>query len=67
MKFKKVVSPIQVWLLANGRCVGCGAPLRGGTKKSSADDQITCKCGRIYVLDLSTKKYRRALIAEVEA
>jgi len=27
--FKNMISPIQAWLLSQGRCVGCGKPLEG--------------------------------------
>jgi len=66
--FKNVISPIQAWLMSQGKCVGCGLPLSDGKiKKGKKDtDQITCKkCGRIYIYNLKTKKYRRALLEEV--
>lgn len=57
--FKNIVSPVQAWLLSQGRCVGCGMPLKKDEKL------ITCKCGRSYIRDLHTGKYRRALLTEV--
>lgn len=66
--FKNVIAPIQAWFLSQGKCVGCGTPLMDGTKKKFKQDkeQVTCKkCGRIYIYDLKTKKYRRALLEEV--
>ncbi len=66
--FKNVISPIQAWLMGQGKCVGCGLPLADGNKKkyNKDSDQITCKkCGRIYINNLKTKKYRRALLEEV--
>ncbi|MDP3994888.1 MAG: hypothetical protein Q8P91_03580 [bacterium] len=65
--FKNVISPIQAWLLSQGRCVGCGKELGDG-KKSEAkagDQKVTCSCGRIFVFSKETKKYRRALLEEV--
>lgn len=65
--FKNVIAPIQAWLLSQGRCVGCGTELsEGKNKKTRYGDQITCvKCGRIFIKDLKTGKYRRALLEEV--
>jgi hypothetical protein len=65
--FKNIIAPVQAWLLSRGQCVGCGMPLikakhephQAGTQK------VTCKCGRIFIYELKTKKYRRALFKEV--
>lgn len=65
--FKNVIAPIQAWLLSQGKCVGCGMPLTGGTHEKHAGDteKVTCKCGRIFIYDTKSKKYRRALLEEV--
>jgi len=65
--FKNVIAPIQAWLLSQGKCVGCGSSLAlGKVKKHPKGEQITChKCGRIFIRDVKTGKYRRALIEEV--
>jgi RNase P subunit RPR2 len=65
--FKNVIAPIQAWLLSQGKCVGCGTPLsQGKNKNTSIGEQVTCKkCGRIFIHDSKTKKYRRALLNEV--
>jgi len=65
--FKNVIAPVQAWLLSQGRCVGCGTDLSLGKKdKHSQGEKITCgKCGRIFIKDSSTGKYRRALFTEV--
>lgn len=64
--FKNVISPIQVWLLSQGRCVGCGRELSAGlAAKSTKGEKLTCNCGRIFIRDSKTKKYRRALLDEV--
>ena len=55
---KNVIAPIQAWLLSQGRCVGCGKELPKGKK-------VTCGCGRIFIYNPETKKYRRALLEEV--
>jgi hypothetical protein len=64
---KNVIAPIQAWLLSQGRCVGCGKPLDKMSKKKRADgtDKVTCECGRIFIHDSRTKKFRRALLEEV--
>jgi hypothetical protein len=64
---KNVISPIQAWLMSQGRCVGCGKPL-GKTKRKKRKDgteKVTCECGRIFIYTPKTKKYRRALLEEV--
>jgi len=65
--FKKIIAPVQAWLLSQGNCVGCGFPLRKGKKEIRKDktEKVTCKCGRIFIHDLETNKYRRALFEEV--
>ena len=65
--FKKIISPVQAWLLSQGKCVGCGMPLSKGKSKAGKEgnEKVTCKCGRIYIYNKKTKKYRRALFEEV--
>ena len=65
--FKNIISPVQAWLLSRGQCVGCGAPLSKGNpgKSKKGENTVTCKCGRIFIHEPQTKKYRRALIEEV--
>jgi DNA-directed RNA polymerase subunit RPC12/RpoP len=65
--FKNAIAPIQAWLLSQGRCVGCGTELTEGKKKDTKHgEQVTCiKCGRIFIHDAKTNKYRRALLEEV--
>lgn len=65
--FKNVISPIQAWLLSQGRCVGCGKDLAKGKTTSHKFDtkKVVCQCGRIFIYDPKTKKYRRALLEEV--
>ena len=65
--FKNIIAPVQAWLLSRGKCVGCGMPLSKGKKEARKDgtQKVTCKCGRIFIYNFKTKKYRRALFEEV--
>jgi len=65
--FKNIIAPIQAWLLSQGMCVGCGMPLKRGQREERSDGtwKVTCRCGRIFIYDPKTKKYRRALFEEV--
>jgi DNA-directed RNA polymerase subunit RPC12/RpoP len=65
--FKNVIAPVQAWLLSQGRCVGCGTDLGPGQKNDpSGNEKIVCqKCGRIFIKEKSSGKYRRALFEEV--
>ncbi|OGD54284.1 hypothetical protein A3J78_02280, partial [Candidatus Beckwithbacteria bacterium RBG_13_35_6] len=62
-----IIAPVQAWLLSRGQCVGCGMPLSKGKKEAKGDDteKVTCKCGRIFIYNKKTNKYRRALFEEV--
>jgi hypothetical protein len=61
---RKIIKPIQYWLLNNGQCVGCGRPLSLGKKVTKNNKTITiCKCGRIFVKE--NDKFRRALFEEI--
>lgn len=64
---KSVIAPIQAWLLSRGQCVGCGTAMTKGKKekRNAESDKITCKCGRIFIYEHKTQKYRRALFSEV--
>lgn len=64
--FKNLISPIQAWLLSQGRCVGCGDTLSHGRKSTVKDRELaTCRCGRIFVYDPQTGSYRRAMFDEI--
>lgn len=65
--FKNVISPIQAWLMSQGKCVADGKILSKGKREKRKDGtyKITHSCGRIYVYNPKTKKYRRALLEEV--
>jgi len=62
--FKNIIAPVQAWLLAQGKCVGCGKPLPKPTGTGVA--QVTCECGRIYIYDIAANKYRRATLDEIK-
>lgn len=63
---KKIVAPLQRWLLTQGRCVGCGRPIAGGRRqKKNGIFLITCRCQRIFVYNPKVNSYRRALFQEV--
>lgn len=64
---KDVIAPIQAWLISQGRCVGCGKPLKTDKSEGRKDGtkKVTCDCGRIFIYNPKTKKYRRALLDEV--
>lgn len=63
---KKMIAPIQAWLLSQKRCVGCGTPLSKGTRKSVRGKMtVTCQCGRIFIHDEKKDTYRRALFDEI--
>lgn len=66
--FKSVISPVQAWLLSQGRCVGCGKDLASGKRekpKKVKGERVICSCGRIFIYEMETKKYRRALFEEI--
>jgi len=64
---KNIIAPVQAWLLSKGQCVGCGMPLKKGKReiKNDSKEKVTCHCGRIFIWDKKTDKYRRALFEEV--
>jgi hypothetical protein len=65
--FKNIIVPVQAWLLSRGKCVGCGKLLKKSKRNKRRDgtEKVTCKCGRIFIYNPKTKKYRRALFEEV--
>lgn len=62
--FKNIIAPVQAWLLSQGRCAGCGKSLKRG-KRQKDETKLTCPCGRVYIYNDKTKKYRRAMFSEV--
>ncbi len=65
--FKNIIAPVQAWLLSRGKCVGCGTSLSLGRQEKRKDGsvKVTCRCGRIFIREAKTGKYRRALFDEV--
>lgn len=65
--FKNVISPIQAWLLSQGKCVADGKSLAKSkrVKRKDGTYKVTHSCGRIFIFNPKTKKYRRALLEEV--
>lgn len=64
--FKNIIAPVQAWLLSRGQCVACGMPLSKGVREKRTDgaEKVTCRCGRIFIFDPKTKRYRRAKFSE---
>jgi hypothetical protein len=61
---KQLFTPIQAWLLSQGRCVGCGQLLSRGKKQTiKSKTIISCRCGRMFVEHNGT--YSRALFSEI--
>ncbi|MDP1722809.1 MAG: hypothetical protein Q8L37_06405 [Candidatus Gottesmanbacteria bacterium] len=62
--FKNIISPVQAWLLSQGKCVGCGREL--GKKTGKGLIRVTCHCGRVYMYDSAGGKFRRATLDEIK-
>jgi len=61
---KNIIAPVQAWLLSQGKCVGCGKKL---TKYGSYGFAKTyCTCGRVYMYDHESNKFRRATLDEIK-
>lgn len=66
-RFKAIIQPLQMWLLKNHRCVGCGKELLRSAqvkKRNLKEDFYICDCKRIYVYNKQQKSFRRALLKE---
>ncbi len=62
--FKNIISPVQAWLLSQGKCVGCGRELE--KKSGNGLVRVTCHCGRVYMYEGVAGKFRRATLDEVK-
>lgn len=62
--FKNIIAPMQAWLLSQGKCVGCGRLLE--RKEGKGLVQTTCVCGRVYMYDVTARKFRRATLDEIK-
>lgn len=65
---KKILAPVQAWILLQGKCVGCGRNLSLGRKFERRDNtqKIICTCGRIFIFDKRKGKYHRATFMEAK-
>lgn len=65
---KNAIAPIQAWLMSQGRCVADGKPLSDAKRVARKDgtEMITHSCGRVFIHDPKTKRYRRALMSELD-
>lgn len=66
---KKILAPVQAWILLQGKCVGCGQSLSLARKFERGDNtqKIICRCGRIYIFDKRKGRFRRASFEEAVA
>lgn len=62
--FKNIISPVQAWLLSQGKCVGCGKEL--ARPKGKGQSLVTCHCGRMYMYDGEAGTFRRARLDEIK-
>jgi hypothetical protein len=63
---KKIIAPIQAWILLQGKCVGCGKNLTQGKKAQGKNntDKVVCSCTRVFIFEKRTGKYKRASLEE---
>lgn len=66
---KKILAPVQAWILLQGKCVGCGKNLQLARKfeRLNNSQKIVCSCGRIFIFDKRRGKYKRATTEEAQA
>lgn len=62
--WRSIISPVQAWLVSQGRCVGCGRNIPKA--EQSGGVKVVCQCGRIYIHDVDSGKFRRATIDEIK-
>jgi len=62
--FKNTIAPIQAWLLSQERCTGCGAFLKESKRGKPNGElrKVTCKCGRAFIYNQTTKKYQKGVL-----
>jgi len=63
---RKLIAPVQMLLLKNGQCVGCGRLLKSGKVVKTKGEQslIACSCGRVFVKEEGN--FRRATFDEIK-
>lgn len=66
---KKILAPVQSWILLQGKCVGCGKSLSLARKFERLDNsqKVICSCSRIFIFDKRRGKYKRATLEEAQA
>lgn len=62
--FKNIIAPMQAWLLSQGKCVGCGKLLV--RPEGNGLLRVVCTCGRVYMYDRASAKFRRATLNEAK-
>lgn len=65
---KRIIAPVQAWIILQGKCAGCGRSLTMGRKYERSDNtqKVLCRCGRTYIFEKRTGKYRRASFSEAK-
>ncbi|MBI2326793.1 hypothetical protein HYU92_00590 [Candidatus Curtissbacteria bacterium] len=63
---RRIIAPVQAWILLQGKCVGCGRNLALGKRIEGQGNtqKVICTCGRIFIFDKRRGKYRRATFSE---
>lgn len=63
---KRIIAPVQAWILLQGKCVGCGRSLTLARRFERGDNsqKVVCHCGRIFIFDKRNGRYRRATFTE---
>lgn len=61
-----IITPIQDWLLSEGKCVGCGRSLdRVGRERKNGHSFVTCVCRRVFVWEPERESFRRANLEDI--
>lgn len=56
---KQLIADLQVWLLGEGRCSGCGRFLEEA-EELNGKNMIVCTCSRLYVYNNMSKVYEQS-------
>ncbi len=65
---KKLIAPMQTVLLQKALCPACTRRLdyiKNRDPRPNGTVRVQCECKRVYIYDVETKTYRRALISEM--
>lgn len=66
MNSESVITSMQQWLLAQGKCVSCGKDLGDVDRiPDNGHFLITCKCRKVFVWEPTTRIYRLAYLEDV--